>query len=233
MTTHRTDPVPHPECSRSDRRGRRLRLFFTLVSRTSEDSGLWPLTARPLGGDRHGGARGRRRPPGAANRPGAGLAVLTGLLDSTANVFFLFASREGFADARRGDRRDVPGVDGGARPNRAGRTTGAPPVRRTGPGRRRGHDDRRRLNRPIADLNLRRPMRSAEATGERSTGAPTGTYATSCRGGAPRQLSLRQRAIRPRPRRSCPIAVHHVSRFVDGLGELLDRRLCQRRGRSR
>lgn len=70
-------------------------LFFTLVSRTSEDSGLWPLTGARSAAIVMAALVVVAARPELPNRPGAGLAVLTGLLDSTANVFFLFASRQG------------------------------------------------------------------------------------------------------------------------------------------
>lgn len=70
-------------------------LFFTLVSHTSDASGLWPLT----------GARSAAvvlaalvvlvtRPP-MPRAEGARLAVLTGCTDATGNALFLLASRQG------------------------------------------------------------------------------------------------------------------------------------------
>lgn len=70
-------------------------LFFTLVSHTSDDSGLWPLT----------GARSAAivlalivvavARPAMPRWQGARLAMVAGCLDATGNALFLFASRQG------------------------------------------------------------------------------------------------------------------------------------------
>jgi drug/metabolite transporter (DMT)-like permease len=70
-------------------------LFFTLVSRTAEDSGVWPLA----------GARSAAivlallvvvvARPARPTVDGVRLAMLAGCLDSSANVLFLLASRQG------------------------------------------------------------------------------------------------------------------------------------------
>jgi drug/metabolite transporter (DMT)-like permease len=70
-------------------------LFFTLVSHTADDSGLWPLA----------GARSAAivlallvvvaARPARPRVDGVRLAMLAGCLDSSANVLFLLASRQG------------------------------------------------------------------------------------------------------------------------------------------
>lgn len=70
-------------------------MFFTFISHTGDDSGLWPLA----------GARSAAIALAlivvASTRPtrptadGARLAMLTGCLDATGNALFLFASRQG------------------------------------------------------------------------------------------------------------------------------------------
>ncbi len=70
-------------------------LFFTFVSHTSEDSGLWPLA----------GARSAAillalvvvavSRPARPRADGARLAMLTGCLDASGNALFLLASRQG------------------------------------------------------------------------------------------------------------------------------------------
>lgn len=70
-------------------------LFFTLVSRSADDSGLWPLA----------GARSAAIVlallvvvavrPARPRVDGVRLAMLAGCLDSSANVLFLLASRQG------------------------------------------------------------------------------------------------------------------------------------------
>ncbi|MFN7151773.1 MAG: EamA family transporter [Microthrixaceae bacterium] len=69
--------------------------FFTLISHTGDDSGVWPLAAARTAAVLLAmvlvlGARSE-----APNVRGARLAALAGLTDSTANVFYLFAARQG------------------------------------------------------------------------------------------------------------------------------------------
>jgi drug/metabolite transporter (DMT)-like permease len=69
--------------------------FFTLISHTGEDSGVWPLAAARSAAVLLAmvlviGARAEA--PGLA---GARLAALAGMTDSTANIFYLFAARQG------------------------------------------------------------------------------------------------------------------------------------------
>lgn len=69
--------------------------FFTLISHTGEDSGVWPLAAARSAAVLLAmllviGARAE-----APNVAGARLAVVAGMTDSTANIFYLFASRQG------------------------------------------------------------------------------------------------------------------------------------------
>lgn len=69
--------------------------FFTLISHTGEGSGVWPLAAARAAAVLLAmvlvvGARAEA--PGLA---GARLAALAGLTDSTANIFYLFAARQG------------------------------------------------------------------------------------------------------------------------------------------
>jgi drug/metabolite transporter (DMT)-like permease len=70
--------------------------FFVLISRTSADSGLWPLAASKVASIMLalavvGLTGGRLR----VNRPSLVPAVAAGVLDMGANVFFLIASRIG------------------------------------------------------------------------------------------------------------------------------------------
>jgi drug/metabolite transporter (DMT)-like permease len=69
--------------------------FFTLISHTGEDSGVWPLAAARTAAVLLAmllvvGARAE-----APNIHGARLAGLAGVTDSTANVVYLFAARQG------------------------------------------------------------------------------------------------------------------------------------------
>lgn len=70
--------------------------FFILISRTSPESGLWPLAASKVISIIMAIAislLGKR--PLRIARPSRGPAVVAGVLDMGANVFFLFASRVG------------------------------------------------------------------------------------------------------------------------------------------
>ncbi len=69
--------------------------FFTLISHTGEDSGVWPLAAARAAAVLLAmvlvvGARAE-----APGLEGARLAALAGMTDSTANIFYLFAARQG------------------------------------------------------------------------------------------------------------------------------------------
>ncbi len=69
--------------------------FFTLISHTGEDSGVWPLAAARAAAVLLAmvlvvGARAE-----APSLEGARLAALAGVTDSTANIFYLFAARQG------------------------------------------------------------------------------------------------------------------------------------------
>lgn len=70
--------------------------FFVLIDRTSDDAGLWPLVASRsvtfVLAVIAAAVLGRAVLP---RRDAFGLSVATGVLDMTANVFFLLANREG------------------------------------------------------------------------------------------------------------------------------------------
>lgn len=69
--------------------------FFTLISHTADDSGVWPLAAARAAAVLLAMVLVVGTRAGAPNVQGARLALVAGLTDSTANVFYLFAAREG------------------------------------------------------------------------------------------------------------------------------------------
>lgn len=70
-------------------------LFLTFVSRTAEDSGLWPLAGARSAAIAVAMTAVLVTRPARPAAEGARLAMLTGCLDATGNIFFLLASRQG------------------------------------------------------------------------------------------------------------------------------------------
>jgi drug/metabolite transporter (DMT)-like permease len=70
-------------------------LFFVFISRSGDDSGLWPLTAARGTAVVLVGIAALLARPGRPTGPGLRLAALAGCCDSTANALFLVASRQG------------------------------------------------------------------------------------------------------------------------------------------
>ncbi|GAA1841303.1 DMT family transporter [Pseudonocardia ailaonensis] len=68
-------------------------LFFVLLDLTPADSGLWPLVAGRVGSVALLLLLAAIRRPGLPGRPW--LMIVSGVLDSAANVFFLLATRSG------------------------------------------------------------------------------------------------------------------------------------------
>jgi uncharacterized membrane protein len=126
-------------------------VFFVALAQAPEASGLWPLVAaRGVGLALLGGAIAMQRPArpdGAAVR----IATVSGLLDMTANVLFLLATRQGLLVLTSVITRPVPGR--GRAPRVAG-AQGAPGIgpggrHRPGTGRRCAD---RRVSRPSAGV---------------------------------------------------------------------------------
>lgn len=70
-------------------------LFFTFVSHTADDSGLWPLTSARSAAILLALVVVVIGRPARPSLPGARLAMLTGATDATGNALFLLASRQG------------------------------------------------------------------------------------------------------------------------------------------
>lgn len=69
--------------------------FFTLISHTGDDSGVWPLAAARTAAVVLAAVLVLGARADAPTGHGTRLAALAGLTDSTANVFYLFAARQG------------------------------------------------------------------------------------------------------------------------------------------
>lgn len=70
-------------------------LFFTLLSRSTDDSGLWPIVSARAAAVVLAVVVVAVTRPGGGAREGVLLAMAAGSLDATANSFYLFASRQG------------------------------------------------------------------------------------------------------------------------------------------
>ncbi len=70
-------------------------LFFTILSHSSDDSGLWPIASARSAAVLLTLTAIVFTRPGAPDPRGVGLAVAAGCLDVTGNAFYLFASRQG------------------------------------------------------------------------------------------------------------------------------------------
>lgn len=69
--------------------------YFVCISRVGEDSGMWPVAAARLAAAAVVGLMMVRSRPRGHEKVGVQLALVAGLLDVTANVLFLLASRLG------------------------------------------------------------------------------------------------------------------------------------------
>ena len=69
--------------------------YFVCISRVGDDSGVWPVAAARLSAAAVVGLMMLRSRPKGHEKVGVQLAVVAGLLDVTANVLFLLASRVG------------------------------------------------------------------------------------------------------------------------------------------